>query len=303
MNEEVNQPLTERALRSIRRQNEQPIVFSTRSLRSTGRKREENDVMKTNEQVYQPLTKSAPQSKRRQNEQPTTSSTQFLHSIHKQSIVEKINSQSDEMSPTKPHNSNKTDEVNEEINPSLTERARLKRHQNEEPAEGSLCSNRGPQSEIPMKKPKIISKNDNEVMNQPKSLIKPAKNRKSRKFVANIVTMMPTLEIYEIVWCRIRGYPTWPGVIEEHTSDGKYLNHFFGDFTRAKVTKSKIYHYLDGYVNYTKIKPSAMLVKSVTESQMFLFEENKPTKCYICEMMKLKKAIIAAYNVKKQQAK
>lgn len=224
--------------------------------------------------MNQPLTKSTSHSKRRQIEQPTTSATQSLHSTSKKRGLEKVNNlgKSDEILTTQPHNSNKTDEMNEEVNPPLTESARLKRHQNEEPAEGSLRSNRGLQSSIPMKKPKIISKNDNEVMNQPKSLIKPARNRKSRKFVANIVSMMPTLEIYEIVWCRIRGYPTWPGVIEEHTSDGKYLIHFFGDFTRAKVTKSKIYYYLDGYVNYTKIKPSAMLVKTVTESQMFLFE-------------------------------
>lgn len=49
IHEEVNQPLTERALRLMRRQNEQPVVSSTPSLRSRGRKRKENDAKKTNE--------------------------------------------------------------------------------------------------------------------------------------------------------------------------------------------------------------------------------------------------------------
>lgn len=113
---------------------------------------------------------------------------------------------------------------------------------------------------------------------------------KRRKTVLSIVSIAPALIKYEIVWAHVRGYPLWPGVIQEETPKGKYKIHFFGDYSTSELTKNKIKPYLDGYKQFMTIKPSQLLVKAVEESKMFLFEENRPTSCYICQMFEMKRA-------------
>lgn len=130
----------------------------------------------------------------------------------------------------------------------------------------------------------IIDENDAVVKYLPKRIIRP------KKTVVSLTRMTPSLIPYEMVWVHIRGYPIWPAIIEQETKQGKYDIHFFGDYTTATVTKHRIFHYLDGYKDYIKMKPSELLTKAVDESKIFIFEETKPTACYICEMIKLKRA-------------
>lgn len=110
--------------------------------------------------------------------------------------------------------------------------------------------------------------------------------RKSRKFISNIVSLNPALRPNELVWARIRGYTNWPGVIERETSSGKYLIHFFGDYTKSEVTKAKITHLMEGFQQFSRMKaPTVLLQKSIRELSVFVREANLSS-CPICDMLK-----------------
>lgn len=105
--------------------------------------------------------------------------------------------------------------------------------------------------------------------------------------------MPPALRQLEMVWAYVRGSPYWPGIIEAELPDGKYKIHFFGDYTTCNVNKSKIKHFLEGFNDYSKMKkPTNLLIKAVEESKIFLFEAQKPHRCYICQMLDLRKTYL-----------
>lgn len=116
--------------------------------------------------------------------------------------------------------------------------------------------------------------------------------RQNRKVVANIMTLKPALEKYEIVWAHIRGYALWPGIIEELCANGKYKIHFFGDYSISYVTKYKIVHYMEGFSSYSNYtKTNLLLHKAVRETQIFLFEREIPKCCYICKVLDMRRNI------------
>lgn len=49
--------------------------------------------------------------------------------------------------------------------------------------------------------------------------------------------LMTTFRQHDLVWAHVRGFAYWPGVIEEELTNGKYRIHFFGDYSRADITR------------------------------------------------------------------
>lgn len=91
-----------------------------------------------------------------------------------------------------------------------------------------------------------------------------------------------------MVWAHVKGFKNWPGIIEEETPKGKYKIHFFGDYTTSEVGANKIMHLMEGFKNYASMeKPTPLLIKAITEAQMFILDKNV-TECPICKMMKIK---------------
>lgn len=118
--------------------------------------------------------------------------------------------------------------------------------------------------------------------------------RQSRMIATKINMMMPSLIKYEMVWAHIKGYPVWPGIIEGVSVKGRYLIHFFGDYSVSEVTKDKLFHFLEGFTKYSLLtSPSALLHKAVEESKLFLFDDDEKTCCCICKMLTMK----ANYNI------
>lgn len=105
-----------------------------------------------------------------------------------------------------------------------------------------------------------------------KKPLKP-RNRTKKTIMTSILTLRPALQKYELVWAHIKGYANWPCIIEGETQSGKYLVHFFGDYTKSEVTKNKIMHLLEGFTKYANAeRPNHLLLKAIRETQMFLFE-------------------------------
>lgn len=104
----------------------------------------------------------------------------------------------------------------------------------------------------------------------------------------SVNTLMPAFHKYELVWAYIRGFATWPGVIEEILSNGKYRIHFFGDYTRSDVTRKNITHFFEGFNQFAQNFGNVKLMKAVEEAKIFLFDSNKPNVCYVCYMLALK---------------
>lgn len=100
---------------------------------------------------------------------------------------------------------------------------------------------------------------------------------------------MPSLRKFELVWAHVRGFSVWPGIIKSETRRGRYLIHFFGDYTVSEVGKNHIFHFMEGFNRYSLLeKPSLLLIKAVKEVKIFLFDDVVPNECYICKMLKTK---------------
>lgn len=114
-----------------------------------------------------------------------------------------------------------------------------------------------------------------------------------RKLAPSTLSLRPALQKFEMVWARIRGFPNWPGIIEEETPKGQFRIHFFGDYTRSDVGRNKIMHLLEGFNYYANLKqPTKLLYKAIVEAQMFVMEPNR-AECPICKMMSIKQMRIA----------
>lgn len=102
--------------------------------------------------------------------------------------------------------------------------------------------------------------------------------------------LMPTLHEYELVWAYIKGYPSWPGVIEEFMPNGKYRIHFFGDYTRAEVPRRCIINYFEGFNQFACNFGNIKLRKAVEEANFFLFGNDDASECYVCKVLEYKSA-------------
>lgn len=118
---------------------------------------------------------------------------------------------------------------------------------------------------------------------------KPRRGVRGHKMTTSIVALRPSLTKHEMIWANVRGFSMWPGIIEDVLPNGKYNIHFFGDYTFSEVTKAKITHFLEGFTLYSKLNNRTKgLHKAVCESQLFLFEKQHSSSCFICKMLQIK---------------
>lgn len=143
--------------------------------------------------------------------------------------------------------------------------------------------------EPPEKKSRIINPANNGLATKSKK-VQRQKPIPMKKIPSTALCLKPALRKFEMVWAHVKGYRNWPGIIEGETPNGQFTIHFFGDFSRSNVSKHKIMHLLEGFKDYANIeKPTALLVRAITEAQMFILDQNRKT-CPICELQKLKQS-------------
>lgn len=78
---------------------------------------------------------------------------------------------------------------------------------------------------------------------------------------------MPALHKYELVWTYIKGYSSWPGVIEDISSNGKFIIHFFSGYTRAEVTRKYVTNYFEGFEQFACNFGNMKLRKAIEEAK------------------------------------
>ena len=106
------------------------------------------------------------------------------------------------------------------------------------------------------------------------------------------MALMPTIQKHELVWAYIKSFPSWPGVVEDITKKGKYLIHFFGDYTRAEVTRRFICNYFEGFSEFACNFGNNKLRKAVEEAKYFLLGNNDTTECYVCKVLAFKRQLM-----------
>lgn len=104
--------------------------------------------------------------------------------------------------------------------------------------------------------------------------------------------LMAPLKQYELVWAYIRGFPSWPAVIEKILPNGKFLVHFFGDYTRAEVARRNILNYFEGFNQFSCNFGNIKLQKAVEEAKFLLFERSYPTECFVCKVLECKRQFL-----------
>lgn len=112
-------------------------------------------------------------------------------------------------------------------------------------------------------------------------------SNRTRKY-SMVLCLPPSLRKFEMIWAHVRGYSLWPGIIEEEMPNGRFRIHFFGDYTRCDVTKSKIIHMMEGFNTFSTVEVrSPQLNKAIREAAFFVFDEERKS-CPICDMLLLK---------------
>lgn len=117
------------------------------------------------------------------------------------------------------------------------------------------------------------------------------------KFKSN--ALMPALHQHQLVWAHIKGFPFWPGVLEQILPNGKFRIHFFGDYSRSDVTRRCILEYFEGFNQFECNFGNIRLKKAVEEAKYFLFGNNNSKECYVCKILECK----TMYNIEKRQLK
>lgn len=143
-------------------------------------------------------------------------------------------------------------------------------------------------SEVKSKKSKINKATNEIALSKRQATQRPKKGVIAQKCPSN--ALMPGLHKYELVWAYVRGYPSWPGVVEEILSNGKYRIHFFGDYTRADVTGRCITNYFEGFHQFSSHFGNLKLRKAVEEAKFFLLGVNDVIdECFVCKILNHKK--------------
>lgn len=122
---------------------------------------------------------------------------------------------------------------------------------------------------------------------QPKPIRKTRRVAKMPKVKSN--ALMPTLHKHELVWAYIKGFPSWPGVIEEFMPNGKVLVHFFGDYSRGEITRRNLMNYFEGFNRFSCNFGNVKLKKAVEEAKFFLFGNENMDECYVCKVLEFKR--------------
>lgn len=117
-----------------------------------------------------------------------------------------------------------------------------------------------------------------------------SKRIKSRKttHATNCLQLKPSFQVNELVWAHIRGFPYWPGVIENVTNKGKYLVHFFGDYSRGEISRNNVANFFDGFEHYSSHGGNLKLQKAINEARIFLLSERTVNECLVCKIPKIK---------------
>lgn len=124
-----------------------------------------------------------------------------------------------------------------------------------------------------------------QIVQRPKRTIRPINKRTKNKLNA----LMPSLHQHQLLWSYVRGFPYWPAVLEQILPNGKYKVHFFGDYTRADVTRRCILDYYEGFGQFSCNFGNIKLQKAVEEAKYFLFGNNDTSECYVCKILEYKK--------------
>lgn len=124
-----------------------------------------------------------------------------------------------------------------------------------------------------------------QIVQRPKRTIRPIKKRTKNKLNA----LMPSLHQNQLLWSYVRGFPYWPGVLERILPNGKFQVHFFGDYTRADVTRRCILDYYEGFGQFSCNFGNIKLQKAVEEAKYFLFGNNDTIECYVCKILEYNK--------------
>lgn len=147
------------------------------------------------------------------------------------------------------------------------------------------------------KQPIIMANQCNENQSNTMSIVQSNKTVKSKKPQPKAVrsrksqlslAMPPDLSQYAICWVKIRGYKNWPGVIED-CKNGLYTIHFFGDYTIAKVHKTKITNFYEGFSLFQHTFDAPALHKAVQEACIGLMSDASPSKCLVCDILSSKR--------------
>lgn len=109
---------------------------------------------------------------------------------------------------------------------------------------------------------------------------------------------MTTFKVHDLVWAYVRGFCHWPGVIEEVLPNGKYRIHFFGDYSRADVTRMKIVNFFEGFNKFSSNFGNLKLQKAVQEASFFLYDGGSKEVCYVCNVIGLRSEFRANTNKK-----
>lgn len=111
----------------------------------------------------------------------------------------------------------------------------------------------------------------------------PAKVTRKNKLA---LTTPPDLSEHAICWVKIRGYKDWPAVIERCVND-IYEVHFFGDYTKAKVGRTKITNFYEGFSLFHKTFDTPKLAKAIKEASICLMNATpqNPSFCYVCSIL------------------
>lgn len=99
--------------------------------------------------------------------------------------------------------------------------------------------------------------------------------------------LMPMIHKNELVWAYIKGFPAWPGVVEEVLA-GRYSIHFFGDYTRATVTRRNIMNYYEGFEKFSSNFGNIKLHRAIEEAKYFLLGNDAADECWVCRITKMK---------------
>lgn len=106
--------------------------------------------------------------------------------------------------------------------------------------------------------------------------------------------IMPSFYVNDLVWEYVRGYPSWPGVIEKITPKGKYVIHFLGDYSRSEIGRNAITNFFEGFNTYMTDFGNVKLKKAVNDARIFLLSGTLTVdKCMVCMIPELKKTLKA----------
>lgn len=160
----------------------------------------------------------------------------------------------------------------------------------------------------PPKRFKTKSTNDitSTELQSTESTVQIVQRTKSKKTSRQIIlsnlksnALMPPLHEHQLLWGYVRGFSFWPGVLENILPNGKYRIHFFGDYSRADLTRRCILDYFEGFSQFECNFGNIKLKKAVEEAKYFLFGDNNKNECYVCNIL-VQKTI---YNMKYKVAK